>query len=1092
MGTLFSRFFRSFTRGLIAWTLVVLAFWPFLASPAQAQVTVVGDIPRQTDNVLESILTSLSRAAMVGLFNAFQTFLGQLAYDAADYIATGGSGQSATFYKKGPGEYLKDVASDAAGEFIGSLSSEDFFRGAGFNLCRPDARVLLRVQLSLGNFFPGLQGRFQRPRPKCDFNDIVKNYDQLYQSLTNEDVLKNVQLSLNTNSSDLGVTFNLFNQFSKKIATNVNDSLLARTEGGGFKAINNLLSGNIKTPSQVVSEAAREQLVRFPNQSLLTTVNATLSSGLQQGFVQLLSYTASIFVNTLTSKLLRRLFEGGLDAGIAQIQVESPDFVPDRRQADSRNINVSLKTPNLQRVENFDVIAELAACPADTRGTWNCAIDQALRSALVRSDQGGMTVQAALNANLLHGDWQLIPAADTRRNQDRNCYTSAYCAGNLQKLRVLRILSDGFELAANSPENIAQCGPQGTGCVTLREVVDGFSRCSGSDASPWCHLIDPNWILTSLPQQCVLDGYGEQLISTTLGQRRQECQDVQTCLRRNDQGECVGGYGYCVAEKSVYRFGADECLPREASCRSYQARSGQAVSYLRNTVDQAACSADNVGCLWYATTRNPVLGNEGWIGATSTGPRVYFNSNVSSCGANGEGCTKLREVVVGRSNLNLLLNPSFERLTDGSSPSLQNWTLTPTTFLPSSSPLVADGTASVQGVRAADTNGAGGFSGFYEQYVNLTGGRVYTISLFARAKTNTPAPRALAQITQYRDRNHAFTVSSAGMYKSSGCTVAGGVREPGISITESGALGVDWQRYECSFLATSSTVMAKVAFVGDNALIDAVQLEEGEYATDFVDGINEALVERHLKIAPDEFACAGTDGDHPYCDNFAKMCRQTEAGCNGYTDAQGRGSEVPAILSTNDLCPAECVGYSDYKKGASAFDLVADSDVRFSDPGDATSTNFIPSTAATCRQEEVGCEAFTNVEGAGGEQQAYFSYARSCRKPGPDAQTFFTWEGSDTAGYQLRTWSLVHDTATPAAPLVVAKREPGRTFLKEPATCNESSWRTALDPDCRQFYDAEGNIFYRYYSQTVISSSSCTDFRLARTNRADCEKTDVT
>jgi hypothetical protein len=1092
MGTLFSRFFRSFTRGLIAWTLVVLAFWPFLASPAQAQVTVVGDIPRQTDNVLESILTSLSRAAMVGLFNAFQTFLGQLAYDAADYIATGGSGQSATFYKKGPGEYLKDVASDAAGEFIGSLSSEDFFRGAGFNLCRPDARVLLRVQLSLGNFFPGLQGRFQRPRPKCDFNDIVKNYDQLYQSLTNEDVLKNVQLSLNTNSSDLGVTFNLFNQFSKKIATNVNDSLLARTEGGGFKAINNLLSGNIKTPSQVVSEAAREQLVRFPNQSLLTTVNATLSSGLQQGFVQLLSYTASIFVNTLTSKLLRRLFEGGLDAGIAQIQVESPDFVPDRRQADSRNINVSLKTPNLQRVENFDVIAELAACPADTRGTWNCAIDQALRSALVRSDQGGMTVQAALNANLLHGDWQLIPAADTRRNQDRNCYTSAYCAGNLQKLRVLRILSDGFELAANSPENIAQCGPQGTGCVTLREVVDGFSRCSGSDASPWCHLIDPNWILTSLPQQCVLDGYGEQLISTTLGQRRQECQDVQTCLRRNDQGECVGGYGYCVAEKSVYRFGADECLPREASCRSYQARSGQAVSYLRNTVDQAACSADNVGCLWYATTRNPVLGNEGWIGATSTGPRVYFNSNVSSCGANGEGCTKLREVVVGRSNLNLLLNPSFERLTDGSSPSLQNWTLTPTTFLPSSSPLVADGTASVQGVRAADTNGAGGFSGFYEQYVNLTGGRVYTISLFARAKTNTPAPRALAQITQYRDRNHAFTVSSAGMYKSSGCTVAGGVREPGISITESGALGVDWQRYECSFLATSSTVMAKVAFVGDNALIDAVQLEEGEYATDFVDGINEALVERHLKIAPDEFACAGTDGDHPYCDNFAKMCRQTEAGCNGYTDAQGRGSEVPAILSTNDLCPAECVGYSDYKKGASAFDLVADSDVRFSDPGDATSTNFIPSTAATCRQEEVGCEAFTNVEGAGGEQQAYFSYARSCRKPGPDAQTFFTWEGSDTAGYQLRTWSLVHDTATPAAPLVVAKREPGRTFLKEPATCNESSWRTALDPDCRQFYDAEGNIFYRYYSQTVISSSSCTDFRLARTNRADCEKTDGT
>lgn len=1076
---------------------MVLAFWPFLLSPAQAQVTTVADVPRQTDNVLNTIFTSITRAALVGLFNAFQTFLGQIAYDAADYIATGGSGQSTTFYKKGPGEYLKDVASDAAGEFIGSLSSEDFFRGAGFNLCRPDASVILRVQLSLGNFFPGLQGRFQRPQPRCDFKDVMKNYDQLYQSLTNDDVLKNVQLSLNTSASDLGVTFNLFNQFNKKISENVQNSLLSRTEGGGFKSVNNILSGNIKTPSQVVNEAAREQLVRFPNQSLLTTVGATLSSGLEQGFVQLLAYTSSIFFNTLTSKLLRRIFEKGIDEQVAQIQGDSPDFVPDRRQADTRNINVSLKTPNLQRVETFDVVAELSACPVDSRGTWNCTIDQPLRSALVRSDQGGMTIGAALNDGLLHGDWQLIPISDLRRNQDRNCYTNAYCAGNLQKLRLLRILPNGFELAANSAENIRRCGPQGGGCVTLAEVVRDFNRCGGADASPWCHLIDPNWILTSLPQQCVLEGYGDQLISSTLGQRRQECQDVQTCLRRNDQGQCIGGYGYCTAEKTVYRFGADECLPREASCRTYQPRSGSAVSYLRNTVDAGACTADNVGCLWYATTRDPALGAEGWIGTTSTGSRVYFDRDVESCAASGEGCTRVLEAVVGRPSLNLLLNPSFERTTEGTPVRLQDWTLRPSTFAdaPPISPTVSVGVATVQGQRAADLQGVAGVAGTYEQSVSLTPGRAYTLSMFVRAQTAQPY-QVTAQLDQFRDRERRLSASSAGTFKSSGClTLPGGTRVPGIkaSSVSSAATNTDWQRYECSFVANTSTVVGTLSISGgQNVLIDAIQLEEAEYATDFIDGLNQSLAERHLKVAPDEFACTGSDSDHPSCANFAQVCRQVEAGCNGYTDLQGRGSEVPAILSTNDLCPAECVGYSEYKKAASAFDLVADADPRFNDPGDASSTYFIPSTAAVCRQEEVGCEAFTNVEASGGEQQAYFSYTRSCRKPGPDAQTFFTWEGSDAAGYQLRTWSLVRDAATPPAPLVVVKRDPGRTFIKEPSSCNEATWRTALDPDCRQFYDANGATSYRYYSQTVLSTPSCTDFRVARTSRADCEKTDGT
>jgi predicted kinase len=54
----------------------------------------VDDISR----VLDQILTQLVRAGTVALFNAAQTFLGQLAYDAANYIATGGKGQGPLSY----------------------------------------------------------------------------------------------------------------------------------------------------------------------------------------------------------------------------------------------------------------------------------------------------------------------------------------------------------------------------------------------------------------------------------------------------------------------------------------------------------------------------------------------------------------------------------------------------------------------------------------------------------------------------------------------------------------------------------------------------------------------------------------------------------------------------------------------------------------------------------------------------------------------------------------------------------------------------------------------------------------------------------
>ncbi len=1068
-------------------------------------VAVLADAPALAQGTYDNILTEITRAGVVAFFNALQVFFGQIAYDAASYIASGGKGQEAMYYKKGFGQYLQDVASDSAGEFIGSLSQDgDFFKKIGYDLCRPtDPRKLLRIQVGLGQFFPGLQGKFTRPRPKCNFQQVVENYNTLYQTMSNSEVLSNIELSLNQSSNDLGVSATIFGRSAASVRLKTDQAALARGEGQGFKAVTDIVSGNVKTPGQVVAEATKEEVIRRPGQNQIAATGAILNNAFRQGPIQLATYTASVFVNTLASKMLKRIFEKGLGAFdfsdlATKPDVTSPDSIVTGGKTDARNANIDLRTPNLQKVTQFEVMSEFVACPPTKRGPWNCTVDQALAQAIqTRSDQGGFTVKEALTRNLLHADWRLIPATQNRENQDPLCYTYGYCVGNLEKLRLMRILSVGFEFAANATENISRC-TSASGCITLGEVVQNFANCNTAgtrDSShPWCHLIDPNWVITSMPQQCVLSGYDDTLLSGSLARRTEQCQDVQTCLKRNDNGDCVGGYGYCMAEKTVYRFDADECPARAASCRNYTSRAGQQVALLRNTLDYAQCSTDNAGCLWYATQRDPSGDRvDNWIGTTTTGPRVYFDKTLEVCAASDEGCTQLRQVSLGVSALNLLINPSFERLsTAAGASSLDAWRSS-TPFVPPTSPT---GTVAMFGGSSVAV--AAGFETF-SQPVVIAPQRMYTMSFYGRTKDPAGAPPLTTIVlNEYQDEALTRTIPSAErtradgsllLYHSAGCVTTIDPMIKQRSLTD------NWQRFECSFLTASSTRYGLFTLNVSNALVDGVQLEEGEFATPFVDGLNESLASVNLKVAPDEFACSGSASDHPGCEKFAKVCRQAEAGCQGYTDNVASGPEIPAIVTTNDLCPQSCIGYAEYRKTPSAFDLVHDVDARFDDPADATSSYFIPSTAQSCKQAEVGCEEFTNVEAAaaGGESVAFFSYIRSCERPGANSQTYFTWEGSDTAGYQLRTWSLISETPDGSVPprtgpKIQVKRGPDQ-FVKEPDTCNEAAWRSGVDADCRQIYDAAGNIFYRYFSQTVLSTPQCASYRLNRTNQDDCRKT---
>lgn len=1051
-------------------------------------VVITGDIYSETKKQISGFFSTITVGAITALMNAAQVFTQRIAYDAAQRILTGDSGQAPLFWEQGFGDYLGAVAQDAGNQFISSINSE-VFNSYGFDLCTPIDP--LKLQLSLGI------SPIERLQATCTFARIGAAFEQTKDAFTDtKDIFDNVSPLYNPHASELSVGISLHNQYLDAQARNLKSAELDRQESQGLKTVQDLISGKIRTPSKVIEQTLGEtNVVRQALESGRLNYMTLAGNAFRIGATQLGVLTASTFLNTLAVGLLQKVFDGltGASVDVSEAELAQMDAAGNRNVARARVVFSDLLTPNLFTSEKQDFVAELASCPTP-RGLWGCSMDEALAAALrTVGETGGYTVGRASHVTLngeppsnpafLHKDWQLIPESDVKENADPSCYQRAYCATNLSKLRYARILPVGWEMAANSPYNKKQDGRY----VTLQEVISGFNTCNADGAAdaqhPWCHLIDPNWVLSAPSFQCKVKGYGETVFPGT-SLRLQECADAVSCLQRDDRGNCVGGYGYCLAEKPVWRFAGDQCLERFASCRTYQGRDNKQVSFLRNTLDYGSCSADNVGCMWYATERSAGDPNGAtWVGqlAATSGPRVYLDATAQPCSAANDGCTKLLQTPLNQSGLNLVRNGSFEAGVNNDETTVLGWNLT-SSF---QNPVVTEGTAALDGSRGLERASANGQA--VSEIFAVAPVRNYTVSAYVRSKSAAAATYSLKMTLL---QQNGQPVAGANFFRSAGCTISA-ASEVGF---QGSVNGTAWQRLQCSFVANTGAARASIAISGNEVIMDAVQVEESERATTFVDGLATGLSEVHLKVPPEEFACQGTANDPAVCAKYAKVCRQTDVGCQGYRDLQNASApEIPATLSGVDLCPIACVGYAEYRKQPSAFDLGRNVDERLNDPQDESSATFIPSTAQQCSLEDVGCEEFTNIESVpqGGEEKAYLNYVRSCEKPSQDSETYFTWEGSDTTGYQLKTWSLIHDAAqgaTAAPPKILQKTGPDG-LLKDPLSCNATSWQTGIDPDCRQFFNANGDAFYVYFSQTVVSSPSCATYRKNNSTPADCGKT---
>ncbi len=1183
---------------------------------------------------------ALQNTAAIALLNGLNYFAQKVAYDAAVYVAAGGKGQVPLIFDS-PGRYFKSVGADAAGEILGSISqNSDFLKKYGVNLCAPsNPRLALNLKLGFLKSLPGMGVTTNLPTPKCTWDSISTNWE----TFTTQDpatVLDNVGVMFSPGESSLAAAIEINNVALKEINLRKYTSGIEYTVGQGFKSVTDKISGVTKTPAQTVKttfDYSVQEGFKVKDDTKAVGIGAIGS-----GAFAVLTPALKTFAGTLTESLMKKVFEKGLisvsdilglEVGADDLSLTFEGAPPLGGRAGAELANASLLTPKILSLSNYSELTDFAACPTDSRSPNNCVMDQQFYTAVSLADQGRpVTLRQAVQQGFLSRGWQLLPLTH-RKNLDFTCYNEAFCYSNLVKLRKARIIPIGWELAANSPFNDANRP------VTLGEAMDRFNDCPMMDdpanpggpqivdesklpdpLHPWCHLIDPEWVLKYPVATCRQLGPGPLPLSSQSPARVQSCVDVATCVAEDASGNCVGGYGYCVREKSAWKFDADACPAQYASCTTYRRVDGATFSFLSNTLDAGPCNSQNAGCRQYSLSQNSVpnsgfedavdgdprdwnlsasagyhrggrlsmmgssaigldagsnasasiggllpgtayrlsvsvlqedegtsaigtvrvaflnaqgasvatndlsstcditgggtgieldvissglgylsgicevtlpadataatltltsnaaVGNRTWFdeigffGASysiAAGDAVLLNGKAETCSADDAGCTEFVRLSTG--TLNMLRNPSFETA-KGDVPAF--WEGAQAARYESGTLLGDDGasayaltnvpiTQEVQGLLA---DAAYSFS--IRTQLDGSGGTTGTATLQLRDSTGA----AIAPLTV------------------SGCAISGTAMQLSL------AAGQAYERSACMFTTPTEVgsieVRLRATADAPRLLADAVQLELSVNPTPFHEDYSGSAARVSLKKAPQGLNCVGANPPAE-CANYAPSCRRDEVGCNAYAPVDG-GSTVPAVTTDADLCPNECAGYDTFRQEPSNF-----SDARFP-------LFLIPSTAAACTAAEAGCSEFTNIErlAAGGEAREYYSYLRLCAAPGPRSGTYYTWEGNDARGFQLRTWALLRSNIENAA---ISAADPsggnapctklahdvsGLPVCADDAiSVAEASCEKALvgvNPDCREFYDEAGNIHYRLYSKTVVSTEDCKEYRITTTTEPEC------
>ncbi len=612
-----------------------------------------------------TVIFDFIKAALINAgVKAASYVIRKVSYDAAVWIASGGKGQGAMAQTKSFGKYLEDVAGEAGGSAIEELSSK-----AGMNLCKvPDLKIDLAIKVGLRKDFVG---GANPKKPACTVAEFAKNWSTGLSKFSKpEELTKAFNLSLTTEeSSDFGIYGEAREKIGNKVAVQKEGKTFEREEGEGFNAGKTKVSDQITNPAANVKKTAGAQTPDETVKSNEEQLNAALSSGDIKVFPTILS----IFLSTLGSTVISNFQTKGIlpfglcigGMGGADCQAKSLSGGLDITDPNSggsasagrlaaQSFFSFLTAVKIAEPTRYDLISELNSCPTapGTPGIYNCRAGDDLVTAINQ----GLTIGEAIKIGLLDGNKLLIPPSIASKNNDINCYRDSYCLNNVRVLRQVRVLPVGFQMAVEQ-------SPPGQPWKLI-DVVNGFYDCGSTvndPAKPFCHLIDPNWVLKVPLAKCNALVNSASLASADVPNRLQECVDLQTCVVTNPDGSCAD-YAYCTREKNTWKFPADSCNEQFATCRSYQNEAGSTVSYLMNTIDKSFCTPENVGCRAYSLTAGI---SSGWqdprfdsTKGANTG--IYLNNNVeTNCPASSAGCSAFQVASLTSVQLALRKAPDY-------------------------------------------------------------------------------------------------------------------------------------------------------------------------------------------------------------------------------------------------------------------------------------------------------------------------------------------------------------------------------------------------------------------------------------------------
>ncbi|HUT22704.1 MAG TPA: hypothetical protein VMX18_04935, partial [Candidatus Bipolaricaulota bacterium] len=1064
------------TQGVVSVPAVEAGLGTRIAQAIDEKVTALTNV--NVEKVLDRLFKSLVRTASVQLKNTLVQIAQNAANNAVDYLATGNWGQRPMFEQRTFAKYKDDVVSSVINETLDSLSGE-LWKNLNFDICDPDFEVKMLIQKDIANQkckpgqkCPGKTG------PRCNYKAISGNWDDFISQVQNTagDALDATYAALGAVSLNYNPGENDFGAFMK-----IRDDVLsAAADEYAAQKDDRMITTEIESPKSLV-----DRVVLTPKSTLQKTTEGSLEKAQAAQtdelkaagdvITEIPEAVLSVFISkSFAKRMATALFKRVLTGLVKKSESYNPQQQVYEYQKSSEKVSKEVLSVGVDfsyEPRDISTVDQFVNCPQEStpgipRGVSDCVMDLNFAEAVKRADTDTpLTVAEAVEQGLLKGSKPFYGPGD-EENTNVSCYKEGYCYNNLKKLRAARILPIGWEIAA---EKTADYGNQ-----TLNELMAAFDEPN----SPWYRLVDPNWVLKEPLTQCRAEVSGPDLIGSGTSTRSDVCADYRTCVDETPGGECLGGYGYCAEEKRTWRLEGDTCEAQFADCATLQDRNGGKQSWILNTLDPLGCSPSSVGCKQYSLWKDA----GSWVASTLSehvaadySSWIFLNKNSENdtCAPSSEGCSRFINTSP-EIGTNLIKNSSFEdtfSVLNGTS--VYEWqsdeVLGVIGVFPVSTEVSNSGNNSAF-VKKDDSvpgqppkytpiyTSSNGFTGSAINVVEKDYYRYYILNSFANKVATETELICSLQVTS------SATVGSTTSWTT--------LESFNSSATASQTVSGIWNRYYWLFRMEPEiggdaikNMRVNCHARGGDAYFDDLQLEEVLDPTSAAAytpyGATNAV---YLKKAPDYYNCydGNPNTSHANCANFAHMCEAQDVGCETFTPTDG-GDAVNSVVGRENYCPAECNGYQTFYQEGTFFEP------------DKFPVYFIPSTATSCSAENVGCQAYTNLDAlaSGAESVYYFKSIKQCSKPDDvKCAVFYTWTGSDVSGYQIQNHSLVD-----------AKKD-GQPDMTIQATqdCDEAEYNAQTNPDCRQFYGASQAgatiISYHLISKTITCSEDCHPFRL--------------